>query len=98
MSVIVRQRLAEWLEENDLDAIFISKLMNVRYVSDYTSDDAYLTGSLGMLRNTYTLGTLKVYPYNTEEEVTPDIIKGLSFRVQVNDINSELLSEGEVRL
>lgn len=42
MSVIVRQRLAEWLEENDLDAIFISKLMNVRYVSDYTSDDAYL--------------------------------------------------------
>ena len=63
-----------------------------------TSDDAYLTGSLGMLRNTYTLGTLKVYPYNTEEEVTPDIIKGLSFRVQVNDINSELLSEGEVRL
>lgn len=42
MSEIARTKLAAWMEEQHIDAFFVSKLMNVRYVSDYTSDDAYL--------------------------------------------------------
>lgn len=42
MSEITRQKLLAWMEEKKVDAFFVSKLVNVRYVSGYTSDDAYL--------------------------------------------------------
>ena len=42
MSEITRERIRAWMEEQDIDALFVSKLINVRYVSGYTSDDAYL--------------------------------------------------------
>ena len=42
MSEITRERIRAWMEEEQIDAFFVSKLINVRYVSGYTSDDAYL--------------------------------------------------------
>ncbi len=35
-------KISKVIEEKNLDGLFISKLHNVRYVSGYTSDDAYL--------------------------------------------------------
>ena len=35
-------KLLETMKKQGLDGFFVSKLMNVRYVSGYTSDDAYL--------------------------------------------------------
>lgn len=42
MSQIVENKIVEYLEKNNLEALFISRPVNVRYVSGYTSDDAYL--------------------------------------------------------
>lgn len=42
MSKIAEERLAEYLEKNHLDGFFITDPTNVRYISSYTGDDAYL--------------------------------------------------------
>ena len=42
MSKIVLERIREYLEVQKLDAFFCTKLVNVRYISGYTSDDAFL--------------------------------------------------------
>ncbi len=38
----MNSKLLEYMKVQDLDGFFVSKLMNVRYISGYTSDDAYL--------------------------------------------------------
>ncbi len=39
---IAEEKLVEYLNAEDLDAIFIQKNENVRYISSYTGDDSYL--------------------------------------------------------
>lgn len=42
MSKIAEEKILKYLEENNLDGFFISRPVNVNYVSGYTSDDAFL--------------------------------------------------------
>lgn len=42
MSKIVIQRIAEYLEKNQIGGLFISRPVNVKYVSGYTGEDSYL--------------------------------------------------------
>lgn len=42
MSETVYRKIVEYLEREKLDAYFVSRTVNVRYVSGYSSDDAFL--------------------------------------------------------
>lgn len=42
MSKIVRERITQYLEENKIDGFFISRPVNVKYVSGYTGEDSFL--------------------------------------------------------
>lgn len=42
MEVQLMEKLLTYMKAHDLDGFFVSKLINVRYISRYTSDDAYL--------------------------------------------------------
>ena len=42
MGKTAEDKLIAYLNDNDLDAMFVAKTENVRYISSYTGDDAFL--------------------------------------------------------
>ena len=61
-----------------------------------SSTDVTIIKTLPMFAHTYACGKFSIYSFG--DELTPDSLKGISLTVQVQDLNGELLSEGEAKL